>query len=88
MRLGVTGAGSSGKHVPHVLLRVCLRCRTKLQAIMSDEATTVALFVSIGLKENAARDLAKNKKKSKALVDVIHEVCHHQKVRHGNHLIF
>jgi hypothetical protein len=42
---------------------------------MSSDDATVALFLSIGLKDAPAKELVRNKKKSKILVDVIHEVC-------------
>jgi hypothetical protein len=41
----------------------------------SADDATVALFVSIGIKEAPAKELVRNKKKSKVLVDVIAEVC-------------
>jgi len=43
-------------------------------ALVEGDPATVALFLSIGLKEAPAKELARNKKKSKILVDVIHEV--------------
>lgn len=49
-----------------------------MAAPIEGDPATIALFLSIGLKESPAKELARNKKKSKILVDVIHEVRRRQ----------